>query len=77
MPRFQISYWAHDSSWRPFAAPVEADSARAAIERVGPRAAGGYRVTALDTEGATGLFWVSLGSRDECKLTEVRRFRVM
>lgn len=77
MSRFQVSYWTHDATWRPFTPPVEAGSAREAIEKVDPRAAGRYRVTAIETKETVGLFRITLGSRDECELVEVRRFRVM
>jgi len=77
MSRFQISYWSHTDTWRPFTAPVEAASAREAIERVGPRAAGRYRVTAVETRETVGLFRITLSSHDECELIEVSRFRVM
>lgn len=77
MSHFQISYWCHTATWQPFSAPVEAASAREAIEKVDPRAAGRYRVTAVETEETVGLFRITLGSRDECELIEVSRFRVM
>ena len=73
MPHFHIAYWAlHAAPWRVFK-KVEAKSAREAIERAAPQAAGRYRVT-VDGSGQTaGLFRISV--RDgRCELREVNAF---
>jgi hypothetical protein len=71
MPLFQIAYWAHNASaWRPFTGAVEARSAKEAIEKVDPPAAGHYRVAAFGSGATAGLFRVTL-TRDDGTLIEV------
>lgn len=71
MPVFQIAYWAHSASgWKPFTGAIDAESAREAIEKVNPPAAGRYRVSAFDSGVTAGLFQVSF-ARDDRMLIEV------
>lgn len=66
MPLFQIAYWAHSSSsWRPFTGAVEAESAKQAIEKVDPPAAGHYRVATFGSGVTAGLFRVTLTRNDD------------
>ena len=65
MPLFQIAYWAPNASaWRPFTGAVEAESAKAAIEKVDPPAAGHYRVATFGSGATAGLFRVTLARND-------------
>jgi len=70
MPLFQIAYWAHGAaSWRPFTGAIEAESAREAIEKVDPPAAGRYRVVGFGSGTTEGVFRVTL-ARHDCTLIE-------
>ena len=73
MPHFHIAYWASNAApWRVFKR-VEAESARKAIERADPQAAGRYRVTLEGSDQTAGLFRISL-SNGSCELHEVTAF---
>ena len=76
MPVFQIAYWAHGAaSWRPFTGAVEAASAREAIEKVDPPAAGRYRVAAFGSGATAGVFQVSL-THDDGTLIEAESIQL-
>lgn len=73
MPHFEIAYWPlHGPPWRRFTS-VEAPSAREAIEAVGPRAVGRYRVTLVESEETKGLFRVEV-DENRYELVEVAAF---
>lgn len=73
MPHFHIAYWASNAApWKVFK-KVEAESAREAIERSDPQAAGRYRVTVDDSDQTAGLFRISLRA-GRCELHEVTAF---
>jgi hypothetical protein len=73
MPHFHIAYWASNAApWKVFKR-VEAESAREAMERAGPQAAGRYRVTVDGSDQTAGLFRISLGT-GRCELLEVTAF---